>query len=54
MTKCYIVVVNEPGFAPRNLCAFESEGEAEQSAERHRIGEVKAWVEEVNYYGRDS
>lgn len=50
MTKAYIVVKSD-GKVTENLCVFAREGDAEHAADSHRKGDIKAWVEEVNYYG---
>lgn len=52
MRKVYIVVKSALSGDAENIAVFASEGEAEQSASKHRNEKenVKAWVEEVNFY----
>lgn len=50
MGKVYVVVKGASKSTPDIVAAFRSEGDAEQSASKHRSETTKAWVEEVNYY----
>lgn len=51
MTKIYIVCRSAQDQLPPDIvAAFKNEGDAWQSAEKHRSSTIKAWVEEVNYY----
>lgn len=44
------VVCKESAMLHSAVAVFASEGDAEQSADKHRDNQTKTWVEEVNYY----
>lgn len=51
MSKIYIVCRGtNDALGPDIVAAFANEGEAYKSAEGHKTTNVRAWVEEVNFY----